>query len=163
MDSYQTEEDYARILKAIDVIRAKIEECENKLVLYDPEQNANTPLDVFRRDVKASLQFLPEVNRRMNSLHTDFVTYTRDQVYAILNDTIERIDQVMANLTTTPLPKPKRIRHYRTKQAYEKSQAELSAYAAQILHPMTPREQWRLVQGVMRKRRAKERALSSAS
>lgn len=162
MNSYQTTEDLQKIQAAAFYLKTRINQLKNSLILYDPDQIVNVPFNDFRKDVKKSLQFFPEVNKWMNSFHTDFIEYTRDQVYAELDRELARIDAELSDLTDVP-PIKKRVRHYRTKQGYEAAQAEISALAAKVLAPMTPREQWRLVQGVMRKRRAKERALSSAS
>ena len=157
MNSYQPTEDLQKIQAAASYLKARIDKLKNTLVLYDPGQIVNVPFDEFRKDVKKSLQFFPEVNKWMNSFHTDFIQYTRDQVYNELNRELERIGSELSSLTDVP-PKPKRVRHYKSKQAYEQAQAEISAYAAEVLRPMTAREQWRVVQGRMRVKVARERA-----
>ena len=157
MNSYQPTEDLQKIQAAAFYLKARINELKNSLILYDPDQIVNVPFNEFRKDVKKSLQFFPEVNKWMNSFHTDFIQYTRDQVYNELNRELERIGSELSSLTDVP-PKPKRTRHYKSKQAYEQAQAEISALAAKVLAPMTSREKWRFVQSRMRIKIAREKA-----
>ena len=162
MNSYQPTEDLQKIQAAAAYISYRINELEDQLIMYDPTQNANARLDAFREDVKTKLQFLPVVRGCMNSLHTDFISYTRDDVLAIMRDMKKELVEVLSNLTDVPPPKPKRIRHYKSKQHYEIAKAEISAYAAQVLRPMTPREKWSLIQGRMKKKARKERTVAVA-
>ena len=158
MNSYQPTEDLQKIQAAAAYISRRIAELEEQLIMYEPTQIANTRLDAFREDVKTKLQFLPVVRGCMNSLHTDFISYTRDDVLAIMRDMKKELVEVLSTLTDVPPPKPKRIRHYQSKQAYEQAQAEISAYAAKMLAPMTDREKWRCFQARMRAKVAKEKA-----
>lgn len=160
MNSYQPTEDLQKIQAAAFYLKARINELKTNLILYDPDQIVNVPFNEFRKDVKKSLQFFPEVNKWMNSFHTDFIQYTRDQVYNELNRELERIGSELSSLTDVP-PKTKRIRHYKSKQHYEAARAEISAYAAQELRPLKGRELYRFVAARMRVKVAAERKLQS--
>lgn len=154
MNSYQTTEDCQTIRNAGVYLKRRINDTLTALILYEPGQCVNGPLDAMRRDIKRTCGFLPEAVKLMNSFHTDFKRYERDQVYHMLQQELQRLDDTLADLTDVPPPKPKR--KYRRRKSYKMSN-EISQLIEKYSQPV-PFE--RRVQQTLARMRRKARISS---
>lgn len=149
MNSYQTPEDAEKIRTAGVYLKRRINDTLTALILYNPGQCVNGPLDAMRRDIKRTCSFMPEAVKLMNSFHTDFKQYERDQVYHMLQQELQRLDDTLADLTDVPPPKPKR--KYTRRKPYKVSN-EISQLIEKAMAPVPFEKRVRITLARMRRR-----------
>ena len=160
MNSYQSTEDAQKIRTAGVYLKKRINDTLTALIMYEPGQCVNGPINVMRRDIKRACGFMPEAVKLMDAFHTDFIRYERDQTYSMLQLELQRLNDTLADLTDVPPPKPKR--KYHRHKPYKVSN-EISMLIEKALQPVPFEKRVRQTLARMRRKARNEKLAAAAT